>query len=136
MNETNANIIDLFTNKEGNHLVIQKYTLLLPSSVMCLILLAQLYRSSTIETSSGAEFPNISGNNSIVYITYKLGNYIITKYSTNAGVNWYSVPTSIHTSGNTCNGVDATYDNTNNPSTGLQVVWATQDDPDGNYETY
>ncbi len=43
---------------------------------------------------------------------------------------------SIHTSGNTCNGVDATYDNTNNPSTGLQVVWATQDDPDGNYETY
>ena len=74
INEPNLVKMDLFTNKDGIHLVVQnsnstnsiKYYLLNSSGAVV--------RSSTIETSEYAEFPNISGDNDKVYLVYKLGN--------------------------------------------------------------
>lgn len=61
INEPNCERMDLFTNKDGNHIIIQnnntsnsiKYYLMNSSGTVV--------RSTTIETSSGAQFPNISG---------------------------------------------------------------------------
>jgi hypothetical protein len=130
INEPNCERIDLFTNKDGNHIVIQninssnsiKYYLLNSSGT--------IVRSSTIESSSGAQFPNISGDNEKVYIIYKLGNKLETRRSTNAGQTWIDDVLDLSIGSNTCNGVDIQYD-----SRGLHVVYATQDD-DRNFETY
>ncbi len=129
ISEPNVVKMDLFTNKDGNHIVVQnsngsnsiKYYLINSSG--------SLIRSATIETSSGAEFPCISGDNDKVYIVYKLGSNLKFRKSTNAGSSWES-PISQAISSNTCNGVDIVYD-----SRGLHVVYAMQDN--GNdYETY
>lgn len=73
INEPNLVKMDLFTNKAGNHLIVQnsnstnsiKYYLLNSSGIVV--------RSSTIETAGNSEFPNISGDNDKVYLLYKLG---------------------------------------------------------------
>ncbi len=127
--EPNAEKIDLFTNKDGNHIVVQnsngsnsiKYYLLNSSG--------SLVRSATIESSGGAEFPNISGDDEKIYLVYKLGEYLRFKKSTDAGSSWgNAVNQSIGS--NTCNGVDIVYN-----IYGLHVVYAMRDNyPD--YETY
>lgn len=78
--------MDLYTNKDGNHIIVQngypnyylKYYLVNSSGTVV--------RNSTIETTSSAVFPNISGDNDKVYVVYKLGNNLRFKKSTNAGV--------------------------------------------------
>ena len=129
ISEPNLITMDLFTNKDGNHIITQnsnstnsiKYYLLNSSGIVV--------RSSTIETSGYAQFPSISGDNDKVYLVYKLGSNLKLDKSTNAGQSWVTLNTqSIGT--NTCNGVDIVYD-----SRGLHVVYAMQDNG-SDYETY
>lgn len=88
INEPNLVKMDLFTNKDGNHIIVQnsnstnsiKYYLLNSSGTVV--------RSSTIESSGYAEFPNISGDNDKVYLVYKLGSNLKANYTTNAGQSW------------------------------------------------
>jgi len=131
ISEPNLVKMDLFTNKDGNHLLIQnsnstnsiKYYLLNSSGTVL--------RSSTIETSGYAEFPNISGDNDNVYLIYKLGNYLKAKKSTDAGQNWNSVNIQpISVGSNACNGLDIVYD-----YQGLHVVYAMRDN-NPYFETY
>lgn len=129
INEPNLVKMDLFTNKDGNHIIVQnsnstnsiKYYLLNSSGTVV--------RSSTIETSGSAEFPNISGDNEKVYLVYKLGSNLEARKSTDAGQNWSTIDDKAIGS-NTCNGVDIIYD-----YLGLHVVYAMKDS-DPNYETY
>ena len=130
ISEPNLVKMDLFTNKDGNHIIVQnsnstnsiKYYLLNSSG--------SVVSSSTIETAGYAEFPNVSGDNGKVYLVYKLGSNIKAKYSTDAGVNWNNVPLNISVSNNICNGVDIVYD-----YQGLHVVYAMIDN-ESIYETY
>ena len=131
VNEPNIVKMDLFTNKYGSHIIVQnsnstnsiKYYLLNSSG--------SVVRSSTIETSGSAEFPNVSGDNDKVYLVYKLGSYLKAKKSTDAGQNWnnFNIP-SQYIGSNTCNGVDIVY-----ADNGVHVVYAMKDS-DPNYETY
>ena len=122
--------MDLFTNRDGNHIVIQnsdasnsvKYYLINSSGA--------LVRSATIETTSGAHFPCISGDNDKVFIVYKIGNYLRVRKSTNAGQNWLTTILDLSVGNNTCNGVDIVYD-----PRGLHVVYAMKDNG-SDYETY
>lgn len=129
INEPNLVKMDLLTNKDGNHIIVQnsnstnsiKYYLLNSSGTVV--------RSSTIETSGYAEFPNISGDNDKVYLVYKLGSNLKANYTTNAGQSWNSVtPKAIGS--NTCNGVDIVFGDN-----GVHVVYAMKNS-DPNYETY
>ncbi|MDP3149011.1 MAG: T9SS type A sorting domain-containing protein [Ignavibacteria bacterium] len=132
ISESNMTKMDLFTNKDGNHVITQntnssnsiKYYLLNSAGTTVI-------RSATIETEGSALFPNISGDNNKVYLVYKLGTNLKAKESTDAGASWSTIsiaPLSIGS--NTCNGVDIVYD-----YQGLHVVYATQDSyPD--YETH
>ena len=129
INEPNLIKMDLFTNKDGNHIIVQnsnstnsiKYYLLNSSGTVV--------RSATIETAGGAELPNVSGDNDKVYLVYKSGSNLKSYYTTNAGLNWNSVsPKAIGS--NTCNGVDIVYD-----YQGLHVVYAMKDNG-SDYETY
>lgn len=132
INEPNLLKMGLFTNKDGNHIIVQnsnstnsiKYYLLNSSG--------SVIRSATIETSGGAEFPNVSGDNNNIYLVYKSGNYLKAKKSTDAGQNWNNITIQPLSIGNyTCNGVDIV-----NDYNGLHIVYSTQ--PDGLYdaETY
>ena len=107
--------MELFSNKDGNHLIIQTFN---PSSIKYYLLNSSgnVIRSSTIVTGD-VSYPNISGSNEKVHMTYKNGNYIVTKYSTNAGQSWQDA-TPIQLT-QAINGVDAVYD-----YRGLHVVWS------------
>lgn len=130
INEPNLVKMDLFTNKDGNHIIVQnsnstnsiKYYLLNSSGTVV--------RSSTIETSGYAEFPNISGDNDKVYLVYKLGSNLKVRRSTNAGQSWLSDINNLSIGSNTCNGVDIVY-----ADNGVHVVYAMKDS-DPYYETY
>ncbi len=130
INEPNCERIDMFTNKNGNHIVIQnsgstnsiKYYLLNSSGIVI--------RTSVIESSGGAQFPKVSGSNDKIYIVYKLGSELKVKKSTDAGLNWSTNISSILIGNNTCNGIDIDFD-----FSGLHLVYATQDDFP-NFETY
>jgi len=127
---SNPITMDLFTNKDGNHLIIQngysnyylKYYLVNSSGTVV--------RNSTIETTSSAMFPNISGNDDEVYIVYKKGSNLEAIKSTNAGISWSDDIDPVSVGNNTCNGVDIVSD-----ARGLHVVYAMQDNGD-DYETY
>ena len=130
INEPNLVKMDLFTNKDGNHIIVQnsnssnsiKYYLLNSSGTVV--------RSSTIETSGGAEFPNISGDNDKIYVVYKIGSNLRVRKSTNAGQSWITSIVDKDIGNNTCNGVDIVYG-----YGALHVVYAMQDNG-SNYETY
>ncbi len=126
ISEPNLIKMDLFTNKDGNHIIVQnsnstnsiKYYLLNSSGTVV--------RSSTIETAGEAEFPNVSGDNDKVYLVYKLGSNLKARKTTDAGQNWQTIDNkAIGTY--TCNGVDIVYD-----YQGLHVVYSTS--PSGLYD--
>jgi hypothetical protein len=130
ISEPNFVKMDLFSNKDGNHIIVQNSSSTNSIKYYLLNSSGSVVRSSTIETSGYAEFPNISGDNDKVYLVYKLGNNIKAKYSTNAGVSWNNVQQNISVSSNTCNGVDIVYGDG-----GVHVVYAMQDNYE-DYETY
>lgn len=130
INEPNLVKMDLFTNKDGNHIIIQNSNSTNSIKYYLLNSLGTVIRSATIETSGGASFPNISGDNDRVYIVYKLGSNLKALYSTNAGQSWSTGINNLPIGSNTCNGVDIVYGDG-----GLHVVYAMKDS-DPYYETY
>ncbi len=128
---TDNSNLDLFTNREGNHILVAyadyptyylKYYLVNSSGTVV--------RSHQFE-SQYVNFANIDGNNDNLYIVYKLGNAIKTWKSTNQGQNWTALDNKT-TSSNPCNNVDITWGKDDNT---LHMVWATQDSED-DFETY
>ncbi len=81
--------IDLFTNQDGNHIIVQQ------SSQLRYFLFTyngQLVRSSVIDNVN--ESPHLScvtGWNNKVYVIYKKGSYIYAKRTENAGQSWTSI---------------------------------------------
>ncbi len=128
LSEPNVDKTDLFTNKDGNHLLVKRnngniiYYNLNSSGVV------DANKTITLETTG--DFPNIVGSNDKIYALYKSGNFIKGKYSTNAGTNWTALPNDISTTANECNGVDAVWNDQ-----GVHLVWATRDNG-SNFETY
>ena len=128
INESTSDKMDLFTNKDGNHLLIKRTN--------GNIVYYNFNSSGTVDASktetlvSSGDFPNIVGSNDVIYALYKSGSYIKGKYSTNGGDTWTTLPHNNYIGSNTCNGIDAVFDDS-----GVHVVWATKDsDPD--YEAY
>jgi hypothetical protein len=137
--------LDLFTNKDGNHILVTnlhvsggipgvrtntlKYYLLNSSG--------SIIRSYTLENFQGdiggIQFASIEGTDDRIYIVYKLGinNLIKTRKSTNAGQSWSNIA-DINIGNNTCNNIDITFGKDDNA---LHVVWATQD-AGSDYKTY
>lgn len=128
INEPSLSKMDLFTNKDGNHILIQRSngTIIYYNTNSS----GTVISSKTETLVTGGDFPNIIGSNEKIYAIYKAGNYIKGKYSTNGGADWSSIPNKAITS-NICNGIDAVYQN----NYGVHVVWATKDS-NPNYETH
>lgn len=119
--------LDLFTNKDGNHLLVRysnyptyylKYYLLNSSG--------SIVGEMTVE-SKFVESPNIVGNNDIVYLLYKDGNIVKGKKTTNAGQSWDVIPNRT-ISYSYYHDVDAVYGNG-----GVHIVY---DVPDADYQYY
>lgn len=87
--ETNINVgsavsVDIFTNRDGNHIIVQESNSL------------KYYKKNlngvagspvTIENSTVVS-PSISGDANNIYIVYGMGNQVKVKRSTNGGANW------------------------------------------------
>jgi len=129
INEGAFTQMDLFTNKDGNHLLIKKTT---GDIVYYNVKSSGVVDSSKTETlESGADFPNIVGSNNKIYALYKVGDLIKGKYSTDGGTTWLALSNNITMNSSDCNGVDAVYELNN----GVHIVWATKYNS-SNYETY
>ncbi len=127
INEPNLDKMDLFTNIDGNHILVKRSD---GTIIYYNINSSGTVNGSKTETlASSGDFPNIVGSNDKIYAIYKSGNYIKGKYSTNGGTDWSTV-SDLSTTSNTCNGVDAVYE----IGKGTHVVWATKDS-DPYYET-
>ena len=120
--------MDLFTNKNGNHLLIKKSN--------GNIVYYNINSSGTVDNNktetleSNGDYPAITGSNDKIYTIYKAGNYIKGKYSTNGGTDWTAL-SNINVGSNACNAVDAVFE----PDLGVHLVYAMRDN--GNYfETY
>ena len=129
VNESNLVKMDLFTNKDGNHLLIQTSNGTNSLKYYLLDSKGSIIRNNTVETSGGASFPNITGTDNEIYIVYKLGNNLRYKKSTNQGNSWFD-PVDESIGSNNCNGVEIAYD-----YRGLHIVYATQDNG-SEYKTY
>ncbi len=127
--EPNVDKTDLFTNKDGNHLIVKRYN----GNIVYYNLNSSgaVDANKTITLETTGDFPNIVGSEDKIFALYKVGNLIKGKYSTNGGTNWTSLSYNISTSANECNGVDAIYD----PAWGVHLVWATRDNG-SDFETY
>lgn len=129
ISESSLEKMDLFTNKNGNHLLIRRSN----GNIVYYNLnsLGTVVISNTVLESSG-DFPTITGTNDIVYAFYKAGSYIKMKYSTNGGTSWiYNSSLDRYIGSNECNGIDAVYE----VDEGVHLVWATMDS-DPYFETY
>ncbi|MDO8548972.1 MAG: T9SS type A sorting domain-containing protein [Ignavibacteria bacterium] len=134
INESNLEKMDLFTNKDGNHVLLKRYN----GNIVYYNFNSSgtVDNNKTVTLETNGDFPNIVGSNDRVYALYKIGNYIKGKYSTNGGSSWANIPDrSINPY--PVNGVDAVYE----INRGVHLVWATKDgwNPpfnEGYYETY
>jgi hypothetical protein len=120
--------IDLFTNKDGNHLLIKNSN----GNIIYYNFNSQgtVDNNKTETLESNGDYPAITGSNDKIYAIYKSGNYIKGKYSTNGGTDWTAL-SNINVGSNACNGTDAIYEN----DRGVHFVYAMRDN--GNYfETY
>lgn len=90
--ETNINVanalyfggVDIFTNREGNHIIVQESNNL---KYYKMNLNGQAGNPLTIE-SSAVQSPSISGDAYNIYIVYGMGSQMRVKRSTNGGSNW------------------------------------------------
>ncbi|MCK9424785.1 MAG: T9SS type A sorting domain-containing protein [Ignavibacteriaceae bacterium] len=129
INEPNLVMMDVFSNKDGNHVIVQNSNSTNSINYYLLNSSGEYIRSTTIETSGNAEFPSITGDKDKVYLAYKLSSNLKISYSTNAGQNWTNLnPKAIGS--NACNGVDIVYG-----ENGVHVVYAMLDNLTY-YETY
>jgi len=129
INEPNIVSMDAFANRYGIHVVVQNSNATNSIRYYYLSGNGSVQGSATIETSGGAEYPAIAGDNGKIYITYKLGSNLETRKQTYGYDYWTTVP-DISIGNNSCNGIDMLYGDN-----GLNLVYAMRDN--GNYfETY
>jgi len=120
--------MDLFTNKDGNHLLIKN------SSGN--IIYYNFNSSGTVDNNktetleSSGDYPAITGSDNNIYAIYRSGNNIKGKYSINGGTDWTAL-SNINVGSNACNGIDAVYEN----NRGVHLVYAMRDN-DPYFETY
>lgn len=129
ISESTLEKMDLFTNKNGNHLLIKRAN----GNIVYYNInsLGTVVISNTTLESNG-DFPTITGTNDIVYAFYKAGSDIKVKYSTNGGSSWiYNSNLDLDIGSNECNGIDAVYE----LGEGVHLVWAAEDS-DPYFETY
>ncbi len=127
IHEPNLDKMDLFTNKDGNHLLIKRTD----GSIIYYKLNSSGSVQITSTLASNSDFPNITGTKDKVFALYKSGSNISGKYSTNGGSDWQTITKISITSSNECNNVDAVYQD----GIGVHIVYATKDN-DPYYETY
>ncbi|HLW09844.1 MAG TPA: hypothetical protein VKX35_05545 [Fermentimonas sp.] len=130
INEPNLEKMDLFTNASGNHVLIKRTN----GDIVYYRMNSQGSVTRNLTLANNGDFPNIVGTNDIIIAIYKVGNQITGKYSLTNGLGWTSLPNSINTTGNLCNGIDAVFEE--GVSGGVHLVWATQDQSPYYYETY
>ena len=87
--ETNINVgsalsVDIFTNRDGNHIIVQESNNL---KYYKMNLNGQAGNPITIE-SSGVVSPSISGDADNIYIVYGIGSQMRVRRNTNGGSNW------------------------------------------------
>ena len=120
--------IDLYTNKDGNHILVEngstlKYYLYSYSGSQV--------RSYTIDGSISSTFSKVAGWDGKIYVSFKEGSTIYTKQSTNAGQSWTSI-NSISLANSTSDGMELWTD-----SNGLHIVYSVLTNQLNNdYETY
>ena len=121
--------MDLFTNINGNHLLIKRSN----GNIVYYNFNSQgqVNTGKTVTLQASGDFPVITGSNDVVYAIYKTGNVIRIKHSTNGGSSWLTSITDRYITANLCNGIDAVYE----LGQGIHLVWATQDNYP-NFETY
>lgn len=101
--ETNINVssalsFDIFTNQDGNHIIVQESNSL------------KYYRMNvngiagspiTLESNTSVVSPSITGDATRLYVVYRRSNEsaIRSKYSTNGGITWLDLVQQINESG-------------------------------------
>jgi hypothetical protein len=105
--------MDLFTDVNGNHVVIENSTGI---HYYLFSYNGTQQRSATIDNEG--EYAKITGHDGTIYVVYVKNDRVRIKYSINAGQNWTTGnPYSFENSGT--NGLDAVADNE-----GIYVTWA------------
>ena len=127
--EPNLVQLDNFVNRDGIHVVVQNSNSTNSIKYYRLNSLGAVQTTTTIETSGGAEFPHIAGDNDHMFISYRLGNNIVTKkYNYSNGIWESQSPISLNN--HDCNSVDNAYD-----SRGLHIVFS-EFDVSNSYKTH
>ena len=129
INEPNLVQLDNFVNRDGIHIVVQNSNSTNSIKYYRLNSLGAVQTTTTIETSGGAEFPHIAGDNDHLFISYRLGNNIVTKkyiYSNGTWESQYPISLNNHD----CNSVDNAYD-----FRGLHIVFS-EFDGSNSYKTH
>ena len=109
INEQNLVQLDDFTNREGIHVVVQNSNSTNSIKYYRLNSSGGVLATTTIESSGGAEFPHIAGDNDHLYINYRLGNNVVTKKYNYSNGTWVA-QTPISLNNHDCNSVDNAYD--------------------------
>lgn len=128
INTSSLERMDLFANKDGNHLLIKNSN----GNIIYYNINSQgtVDNNKTETLESNGDYPAITGSNDKIYAIYKSGNYIKGKYSTNGGTDWTPL-SNINVGSNACNGIDAAYQN----QIGVHIVYAMRDS-DPYFESY
>jgi len=129
LNEPNLVTMDMFTNNNAIYLAV--VDILNDIRIYKVTAQGEVYTGFPKTITTDGQFPSITGSNDRLYVTYLSGSSIITQYSYDFGESWTQTNYTRPTSGNTCNGIDNSFQ----PNYGLHITWATQD-WQGLYETY
>jgi hypothetical protein len=87
--ETNINVgsassVDIFTNRDGNHIIVQE-----SNNLKYYKMNLNGVAGSPITIESSAVFsPSISGNGDYIFIVYGIGSQVRVRRSTNGGTSW------------------------------------------------
>ncbi len=123
------NLIQLenLTNRDGIHIVVQNSNSTNSIKYYKLNSSGTVQTTTTIESQGGAEFPSIAGDNDHLYISYRLGNNVVTK-KYNYSTSTWDAQNSISLHNNDCDRVDNAYD-----WRGLHIVYS---EGGSTYETH
>jgi hypothetical protein len=128
--QSNDDRIDLYTDRDGNHLIVQKSNQL----VYYLFTATGTQVRSSVRDNNVSEDPRLSkiaGYQGKIYIVYKEGGYIKTQYTTDAGANWSTDISEIELSNNTVNGLELSVN-----AEGFHLVNSEFDGENSVYETF
>jgi hypothetical protein len=129
INEPNLVQLDNFVNRDGIHIVVQNSNSTNSIKYYRLNSLGVVQTTTTIESSGGAEFPHIAGDNDHMFISYRLGNNIVSRKYNYTTSSWDPL-TSISLNNHDCNSVDNAYD-----FRGLHIVFS-EFDGSNSYKTH